>query len=138
MVYGRWLYYFWILSLIYPSAFSSSLHPDEQQLFYKLFNEQAYDNSVRPVFNSSHNVEVTFGFTLIQIMDMVRFSFLFLFHYVHTFSHGKPFSRIIQTFNLPMERNTLKTFLEREKMMIVRISLFSSNVLHYFRINLTV
>ncbi|KAL4227437.1 acetylcholine-gated cation-selective channel [Mactra antiquata] len=49
---------------------SSALLPDEQALMLKLFNDQQYDNSVRPVFNSSQNVEVQFGFTLIQIMDM--------------------------------------------------------------------
>jgi len=49
---------------------------DEQALMERLFNEQQYDNSVRPVFNSSRNVVVTFGFTLIQIMDMVRLSYI--------------------------------------------------------------
>ena len=49
--------------------------PDEHDLLQKLFNNQSYDSSVRPVFNSSHNVVVTFGFTLIQIMDMVGVSF---------------------------------------------------------------
>ena len=46
--------------------------PDEHDLLLKLFDNQSYDSSVRPVYNSSKNVEVTFGFTLIQIMDMVR------------------------------------------------------------------
>jgi hypothetical protein len=39
----------------------------------KIITDQHYDNSVRPVYNSSRNVEVSFGFTLIQIMDMVSF-----------------------------------------------------------------
>ncbi|KAJ8304992.1 hypothetical protein KUTeg_018575 [Tegillarca granosa] len=44
--------------------------PDEQRLLDKLFNPDRYDNSVRPVYNSSESVKVEFGFTLIQIMDM--------------------------------------------------------------------
>jgi hypothetical protein len=30
-----------------------------------------YDNAVRPVINASQSITVGFGFTLIQIMDMV-------------------------------------------------------------------
>ncbi|XP_052792028.1 neuronal acetylcholine receptor subunit alpha-10-like [Mya arenaria] len=56
--------------LVARSVLSSGRLPDEQALMHRLFNEQQYDNSVRPVFNSSKNVEVQFGFTLIQIMDM--------------------------------------------------------------------
>lgn len=67
---GCWLYTVIVL-LVSPTALSSGLLPDEQVLLGKLFNEQQYDNSVRPVFNSSKNVEVMVGFTLIQIMDMV-------------------------------------------------------------------
>ncbi|XP_064609290.1 neuronal acetylcholine receptor subunit beta-3-like [Liolophura sinensis] len=44
--------------------------PDEQRLLNEIFTSNHYDESVRPVFNSSENVQVTFGFTLIQIMDM--------------------------------------------------------------------
>ncbi|KAL3865422.1 hypothetical protein ACJMK2_042812 [Sinanodonta woodiana] len=56
--------------LLLSTVLSTEVLPDEQKLLNKLFNEQAYDNSVRPVYNSSRNVEVIFGFTLIQIMDM--------------------------------------------------------------------
>ncbi|XP_053405864.1 neuronal acetylcholine receptor subunit alpha-7-like [Mercenaria mercenaria] len=52
------------------NVLSSALLPDEQALLQKIFTDQQYDNSVRPVYNSSKNVEVQFGFTLIQIMDM--------------------------------------------------------------------
>ena len=45
--------------------------PDEQRLVNELFNKSNYDNTVRPVMNASYSVEVKFGFTLIQIMDMV-------------------------------------------------------------------
>lgn len=51
--------------------------PDEQRLVGKLFNKLTYDNSVRPVFNSSENVVVGFGFSLIQVMDMVSITFLY-------------------------------------------------------------
>lgn len=44
--------------------------PDEQRLLTKLMRN--YDNAVRPVINASQNIVVNFGFTLIQIMDMVR------------------------------------------------------------------
>ena len=60
-----------ILLLMLPTVLSSGILPDEQRLLRKLFNEQQYDNSVRPVYNSSKNVEVRIGFTLVQIMDMV-------------------------------------------------------------------
>lgn len=43
--------------------------PDEQRLLNKIYRN--YDNSVRPVYNATHNVVVKFGLTLIQIMDMV-------------------------------------------------------------------
>ena len=43
--------------------------PDEQRLLRKLF--KVYTSDVRPVYNSSHNVQVIFNFNLIQIMDMV-------------------------------------------------------------------
>lgn len=43
--------------------------PDEQRLLMKLLKN--YDSNVRPAMNSSVSVEVTFGFSLIQIMDMV-------------------------------------------------------------------
>lgn len=43
--------------------------PDEQRLLAKLLHN--YNSNVRPVINSSHSVEVVFGFSLIQIMDMV-------------------------------------------------------------------
>ncbi|ESP05434.1 hypothetical protein LOTGIDRAFT_52481, partial [Lottia gigantea] len=42
--------------------------PDEQRLLHKLFSN--YDTSVRPVFNSSHRVVVSFNYNLIQVMDM--------------------------------------------------------------------
>ncbi|XP_025078016.1 neuronal acetylcholine receptor subunit alpha-10-like isoform X2 [Pomacea canaliculata] len=42
--------------------------PDEQRLLAKLLHN--YNSNVRPVINSSHSVEVVFGFSLIQIMDM--------------------------------------------------------------------
>lgn len=47
--------------------------PDEQRLLNKVF--RVYDNSVRPVYNATSNVVVNFGLTLIQILDMVSFSF---------------------------------------------------------------
>lgn len=50
-------------------ATESPVLPDEQRLLDKLF--RTYDNSVRPVYNSTRNVEVAFGINLIQIMDMV-------------------------------------------------------------------
>lgn len=74
---GCWLYTVIVL-LVSPTALSSGLLPDEQVLLGKLFNEQQYDNSVRPVFNSSKNVEVMVGFTLIQIMDMVSHRLAYL------------------------------------------------------------
>ena len=55
------------------AALGDEVLPDEHDLLQKLFDNQSYDSSVRPVFNSSHNVVVTFGFTLIQIMDMVSY-----------------------------------------------------------------
>lgn len=52
--------------------------PDEQRLLNKIYRN--YDNSVRPVYNATHNVVVKFGLTLIQIMDMVSFVTLVLSH----------------------------------------------------------
>lgn len=49
--------------------------PDEQRLVEELFNKNKYDNSVRPVINASHSVVVKFGYSLIQIMDMVSIYF---------------------------------------------------------------
>ncbi|XP_050401430.1 neuronal acetylcholine receptor subunit alpha-6 [Patella vulgata] len=49
-------------------ASDTSVLPDEQRLSRKLFYN--YDTSVRPVFNSSHSVIVTFNYNLIQVMDM--------------------------------------------------------------------
>lgn len=46
--------------------------PDEQRLIEEVFDKDVYDSSARPVYNASHNVEVTFGFTLLKILDMVR------------------------------------------------------------------
>ena len=43
--------------------------PDEQRLFKKLF--ATYSTDVRPVYNSSDNVIITFNFNLIQVLDMV-------------------------------------------------------------------
>lgn len=58
--------------------------PDEQRLLNEIFTSNHYDESVRPVFNSSENVRVTFGFTLIQIMDMVsKHSFICRYIYYH-------------------------------------------------------
>jgi nicotinic acetylcholine receptor len=45
--------------------------PDEHRLLQKNFRSRNYDNSVRPVYNATTSVAVTFGLTLIQIMDMV-------------------------------------------------------------------
>ena len=56
---------------ILPLVLSEEVLPDEHDLLLKIFDGQSYDSSVRPVFNSSKNVVVSFGFTLIQIMDMV-------------------------------------------------------------------
>jgi hypothetical protein len=49
------------------------LLPDEQKLINNLglFDPDVYDKSVRPVYNSTWSVVVDFGFTLIQIVDMV-------------------------------------------------------------------
>lgn len=44
---------------------------DEQKLLEHIFVINDYDSNSRPVYNSTQNVEVTFGFTLIQILDMV-------------------------------------------------------------------
>ena len=60
-----------LLLLLFHLVFSDEVLPDEHDLLLKLFDSQSYDSSVRPVYNSSKNVVVTFGFTLIQIMDMV-------------------------------------------------------------------
>ncbi|CAI9719259.1 neuronal acetylcholine receptor subunit beta-4-like [Octopus vulgaris] len=64
------LYLHWAMIMLYCTI--GYIHcnklPDEQRLLLKLFDN--YDTSVRPVYNSSKNVVVTFGFTLIQIMDM--------------------------------------------------------------------
>ena len=50
---------------------SSNLHriPDEQRLISKLL--RGYDTAARPVFNASKSVVIEFGFSLIQIYDMV-------------------------------------------------------------------
>ena len=56
--------------------------PDEHRLVAKLFNKDRYDNSVRPVFNSSDYVNISFGFSLIQIMDMVTCFFLYIIIYI--------------------------------------------------------
>ena len=60
-----------LLLLLLHLVFADEVLPDEHDLLLKLFDSQSYDSSVRPVYNSSKNVVVTFGFTLIQIMDMV-------------------------------------------------------------------
>lgn len=65
--------------------------PDEQRLLDKLFNPDRYDNSVRPVYNSSESVKVEFGFTLIQIMDMVSTALVYpapvdVFHFSNLIS----------------------------------------------------
>ena len=44
--------------------------PDEQRLLARVLNR--YNQNVRPVINSNDSVAVTLGFTLIQVMDMVR------------------------------------------------------------------
>ena len=61
----------------YNVVHSGKLIPDEQRLLNKVF--RSYDNSVRPVYNATHNVVVRFGLTLIQIMDMVSNFFPILF-----------------------------------------------------------
>ena len=58
-----------VLLSLWPST--AVVLPDEQRLVHELFNANNYDNSVRPVMNASNNVVVMFGYTLIQIMDMV-------------------------------------------------------------------
>ncbi|XP_071103597.1 neuronal acetylcholine receptor subunit alpha-10-like [Haliotis cracherodii] len=63
----------WVLTgvfVFHPVAAVTGKLPDEQRLLRRLFNPRVYDTSVRPVFNSSANVEVFFNFNLIQIMDM--------------------------------------------------------------------
>lgn len=73
-----------IFVCIFLTVSSDEVLPDEQKLLRKLFNDQSYDNSVRPVFNSSDSVMVSFGFTLIQIMDMVNtILFFYCFSYFH-------------------------------------------------------
>ncbi|KAK7492530.1 hypothetical protein BaRGS_00016196 [Batillaria attramentaria] len=66
------LLFFLVLASTAPPTFGSENDteeiPDEQRLLIKLLRN--YNNNVRPVINSSHSVEVTFGFSLIQIMDM--------------------------------------------------------------------
>lgn len=74
----------WAVMMLYCSVgcIKTNRLPDEQRLLLKLFEN--YDTSVRPVFNSSKNVVVNFGFTLIQIMDMVSFAiFTFIFRNVY-------------------------------------------------------
>ena len=44
--------------------------PDEQRLLARVLRN--YNKNVRPVINSNDSVAVTLGFTLIQVMDMVR------------------------------------------------------------------
>ena len=61
-----------VLLSLWPST--AVVVPDEQRLVHELFNANKYDNSVRPVMNASQNVVVMFGYTLIQIMDMVSIS----------------------------------------------------------------
>lgn len=73
----RYLLRVTIFVRLFLTVSSDEVLPDEQKLLRKLFNDQSYDNSVRPVFNSSDNVMVSFGFTLIQIMDMVNMIFFF-------------------------------------------------------------
>lgn len=45
--------------------------PDEQKLIFELLNN--YDSAVRPVFNASKPVGISFSLSLIQISDMVTF-----------------------------------------------------------------
>lgn len=60
----------------HAKAASARVIPDEQRLLNKVFKN--YDQSVRPVFNATKNVVVSFGLTLIQIMDMVSASFIII------------------------------------------------------------
>lgn len=64
---------FTLLLYLTPKSVSQQLLPDEQKLLNNLglFDAEIYDKSVRPVFNASKTVVVDFGFTLIQIVDMV-------------------------------------------------------------------
>jgi hypothetical protein len=55
--------------------------PDEQRLLVKLLAN--YNSNVRPVMNSNDSVPVTFGISLIQVMDMVSFTMEhFFFNFV--------------------------------------------------------
>lgn len=64
---------FTLLLYLTPKSVSQQLLPDEQKLLNNLglFDAEIYDKSVRSVFNASKTVVVDFGFTLIQIVDMV-------------------------------------------------------------------
>jgi hypothetical protein len=51
--------------------------PDEQRLLVKLLAN--YNSNVRPVMNSNDSVPVTFGISLIQVMDMVSLTMEYFF-----------------------------------------------------------
>lgn len=60
--------------IVESSAFLSVIEqwPDEQKLIFELLNN--YDSAVRPVYNASRSVGITFSLSLIQISDMVTLS----------------------------------------------------------------
>ena len=68
-----WPKLFLLLPCLISTKAVQQLLPDEQKLLHHLglFDPEIYDKSVRPVFNASKNVVIDFGFTLIQIVDMV-------------------------------------------------------------------
>lgn len=45
--------------------------PDEQRLLEKILDN--YNTAARPVYNASRNVTISYGMTLIQISDMVKY-----------------------------------------------------------------
>ena len=66
-VVGNILISIFILLVILSNKYSNAA-PEEQRLIKDLFAH--YDPSVRPVYNGSHSVLITFGVTLVQVMDM--------------------------------------------------------------------
>ena len=68
--------------LLAPVADTTRQLPDEQRLLTRLM--RSYESGARPVVSANSSVTVEFGFTLIQIMDMVRISVV---RYVRLVNH---------------------------------------------------
>ena len=65
--------------------------PDEQRLLARISHN--YDANVRPVYNATDSVVVTFGMSLIQLVDMVSLS-----HYTSCVVMGLDIRVVSNTF----------------------------------------